>query len=111
MARIVTLNDLLVGFDDSKFITALKLSQFLNTKVATEAKNGLAKIATWAMVDAGLDNSSIVSPLRLKNRLNQYVNHQEILFIQPGHIGSQVYHTPGRTSVNCFKGKRAHCYF
>lgn len=104
LARIVTLNDLLAGIDDSKFITALKLSQFLNTKVATEAKNGLAKIATQALVDAGLDNSSIVSPLRLKNRLNQFVNHQETLRIQPEHIGSQVYHTPGRNRYTAING-------
>lgn len=44
-----------------------------STEAATEAIAGIARIALQAEVNAGTDNTTIVSPLRLKNFLNSLV--------------------------------------
>ncbi len=59
------------GVDDIKYVTP----KTLENKFATETRKGIARIATQAEIDAGTDDSTIVTPFKLKQflGLNQYV--------------------------------------
>lgn len=56
------------GAENSKPMTALRVAQAIAQKViqATEAVLGVAKIATQAQTDAGADDTSIVTPKKLR---------------------------------------------
>jgi hypothetical protein len=59
----VTQGELNAGVDDERHITALKLTNWFLTKVATEAVLGISMIATE--VNDGEDNSKFVTPAKL----------------------------------------------
>lgn len=56
------------GVDDSKPMTPLRVFQAIAAKViqATENALGIAKVATQAIVDAGTDDATIVTPKKLR---------------------------------------------
>ncbi|MEO9870345.1 MAG: hypothetical protein ABJQ69_03520 [Ekhidna sp.] len=102
--------DVLYCIKDNPGGTALEVGSDWNVirarvlNQASELIAGIAKIATGELVDQGTDNATIVSPLGLENRLNKYVNHQEILFIEPRQINPQIRHTPGRNRYTAING-------
>ncbi|MGQ0827925.1 MAG: hypothetical protein ACT4ON_05985 [Bacteroidota bacterium] len=53
------------GVDDARHITALKLTNWFLTKVATEATPGISMIASQAEVDDGEDDAKFVTPFKL----------------------------------------------
>lgn len=53
------------GEDDARHITALKLTNWFLTKVATEATPGISMIASQAEVDNGEDDLKFVTPAKL----------------------------------------------
>ncbi len=53
------------GVDDARHVTALKLTNWFLTKVATEATPGISRIASQADVDDGENDTKFVTPLKL----------------------------------------------
>lgn len=92
------------GTDDISAITPLKLATLLNNRVATELVTGLIQIATQAIVDVGTDDQKAVTPLKLKVRLDNYINRESLLTIAAAHIGTVMYHTPGRNRYSVMNG-------
>ena len=96
IVKIATQTLVNAGTDDTTVVTPLKLANLLNSKVATELATGLIQIATQSIVDVGTDDQKAVTPLKLKVRLDNYINRENLLSIASEHIGTTVYHTPGR---------------
>jgi len=92
------------GTDDTTVVTPLKLATLLSNKIATELATGLIQIATQAVVDVGTDDQKAVSPLKLKVRLDNYINRENLLSIAAAHIGTTMYHTPGRNRYSVVNG-------
>jgi phage-related tail fiber protein len=63
-AIVATQAEVNTGTDDTKFVTAKKLSAWV--KQATETVLGLAKVATQAQTNAGTDDATIVTPKKLR---------------------------------------------
>jgi len=79
IAQIATQNEVNAGTDDTKIVTSKKLKTRLDsllagitstyvklTQLATETVAGIIKISTTSQVAAGIDNSTAVSPAKLK---------------------------------------------
>lgn len=66
--RVATQEEAEAGADNVYQMTALRVAQAIATKVAqaTEAALGVVKIATQALVDAGTDDATAVTPKKLR---------------------------------------------
>lgn len=69
VAPIATQTDTDTGTDDTKFITSLKLKNWV--KQATESVLGMLKVATQAQTDTGTDDTTAVTPKKLKAWVKQ----------------------------------------
>ena len=78
-SKIATQNEVDTGVEDTKIVTSKKLKARLDslsagitgayvelTRLATESLAGIIKISTTAQVSAGTDNTTAVSPAKLK---------------------------------------------
>lgn len=64
----------------------------------------MIEIATQAETDLGADNQRAITPLRLKTRLDNYLNRESLLTITAEQIGTTMYHTPGRNRYSVVNG-------
>ena len=82
-SKIATQTEVDAGLEDTKIVTSKKLKARLDsllagitstyvelTRLATETTNGISKLATQIEVDAGLEDTKIVTSKKLKARLD-----------------------------------------
>ena len=87
IAKIATQTEVNAGVDDSKIVTSNKLKARLDsllagitstyvklTQLATETIKGISQIATQTEVNAGVDDSKIVTSKKLKNLFGSNLN-------------------------------------
>ena len=72
--------------------------------LASENQAGIAPIATQNVANAGSNDEQIISPLKLKTILDNYLNREEVLTIAPTQISSLLSANPGRDKYVAING-------
>lgn len=80
-----------------------------NLVPATEILAGIVKIATQTIVNTGADDSTAISPLKLKVRLDNYLNRETLLTISDQDLHPDIQTTIGRNHYTSINGNLIVC--